>query len=81
MEKVKRDLENSVDKMNSLIKYSKDCDFNNVLLELDKYSKNVFSDYNDYLLVNDVWKRLKRVYGSGRIVKKNRKGRKEIILD
>ena len=43
--------------------------------------KNVFSDYNDYLLVNDVWKRLKRVYGSGRIVKKNRKGRKEIILD
>lgn len=81
MEKVKRDLENSVEKMNSLIKYSKDCDFNNVLLELDKYSKNVFSDYNDYLLVNDVWKRLKRVYGSGRIVKKNRKGRKEIILD
>ena len=43
--------------------------------------KNVFSDYNEYLLVNDVWKRLKRVYGSGRIVKKNRKGRKEIILD
>lgn len=81
---MKRDLENSVDRMNSLIKCSKECDFRNVLSDLRKYSKSVFSDYQEYLQVNNIWNKLKLVYGSGKIIKKNRRDRKErreIILN
>lgn len=61
---IRTDLENCVNQMNNLIKYSKDCDFNNVLTELEKYSKNVVADYNEYLRVNNIWNKLKRLHGS-----------------
>ncbi len=59
---MRKKLEYSIDGMNRLIKHSKDCDFKKLLSELDTYSKNVISDYNEYQQVNNIWNKLKTGY-------------------
>ena len=62
IEEITKALENSVDKMNELIKYSKNCDFREVLKELKIYSDRVEEDYKEYLKVNNIWDKLKNIY-------------------
>jgi hypothetical protein len=56
MEKVKKQLETSIPEINKLFK---DYDFNILIRDLEKYSKNVEKHYKEYLKTNEIWNRLK----------------------
>ena len=56
MEKVKKQLETSIPEINKLFK---DYDFNILIEDLEKYSKNVEKHYKEYLKTNEIWNRLK----------------------
>ena len=56
MEKVKKQLETSIPEINKLFK---DYDFNILIGDLEKYSKNVEKHYKEYLKTNEIWNRLK----------------------
>ena len=56
IEKVKKQLETSIPEINKLFK---DYDFNILIGDLEKYSKNVEKHYKEYLKTNEIWNRLK----------------------
>ena len=58
IEIIREDLKESVPKIDKLFKNT---DFNEIILALDEYDKNVEKHYKEYLRTNEVWDCIKEI--------------------
>lgn len=58
IEQTRKNLEKAIPEMNKIFNTQ---EFNNLIVELDKYDKNVEKDYEQFLNVNEIWKKIKGI--------------------
>ena len=58
IEQTRKNLEKAIPEMNKIFHTQ---EFNNLIIELDKYDKNVEKDYEQFLNVNEIWKKIKGI--------------------